>query len=184
MLIETPRLRLRSFTESDSDAFAALNQDPGATADLGGVIDRATSDAKLDDFIDITQRHGYGRWVVESHAGRFLGYCGVMRSDGERHPLGVHDEIGWRLRQYAWGSGYATEAARAALRDVFSRVGLTEVLAYTAMDNLRSQAVMRRLNLKRDASRDFTIPYPRLGTWSGLVWVAENGGDLGDVVDS
>lgn len=44
--------------------------------------------------------------------------------------------------------------------------------SYTAADNQRSQAVMRRLNLKRDPTRDFTARYPR-GDWSGLVWVVE-----------
>jgi len=86
----------------------------------------------------------------------------------------LHDEIGWRLIRKAWGNGYATEAARAALIDVFRRVKLLEVLAYTAPDNLRSQAVMKRLQLKRDASRDFIICSNRVGTWQGLVWRAQS----------
>ena len=86
------------------------------------------------------------------------------------HPIGVHDEIGWRLIRNAWGHGYATEAARAALIDVFRRVRLTEVLAYTDAQNIRSQAVMSRLGLRRDTSRDFAIDSDRLGTWRGLVW--------------
>src|SRR6266850_2934402 len=77
------------------------------------------------------------------------------------------NEIGWRLIREAWGHGYATEAARAALIDVFRRVKLIEVLAYTDAQNIRSQAVMRRLGLSRDASRDFAIYSDRLGTWRG-----------------
>jgi len=88
------------------------------------------------------------------------------------HPIGIHDEIGWRLIREAWGQGYATEAARAALIDVFRRVKLIEVLAYTDAQNIRSQAVMRRLGLSRDASRDFAVYGDRLGTWRGLVWTA------------
>ena len=87
------------------------------------------------------------------------------------HPLGPHAEVGWRLARSAWGHGYATEAAQASLDDVFTRCGLTEVLAYTAPDNLRSQAVMSRLELRRDPARDFSIPDgPRI--WHGLTWVA------------
>ena len=63
--------------------------------------------------------------------GCFLGYDGVMRRR-DTHPLGPHDEIGWRLVKSAWGYGYASEAARAALEDVFTRIGLCEVLAYTS----------------------------------------------------
>ena len=89
---------------------------------------------------------------------------------GRRKPLGFHVEIGWRLVRRAWGRGYATEAARAALADAFHRCGLTEVLAYTAHDNGRSEAVMNRLGLRRDPSRDFTAFYGDVGPWTGLVW--------------
>src|SRR5262245_32951942 len=71
------------------------------------------------------------------------------------------------------GPRVCDEAARAALIDVFRRVKLIEVLAYTDAQNIRSQAVMRRLGLRRDASRDFTIYSDRLGTWRGLVWTAQ-----------
>jgi RimJ/RimL family protein N-acetyltransferase len=72
----------------------------------------------------------------------------------------------------AWGHGYAAEAARAALKDAFDRAGLVELLAYTAPDNLRSQAVMARLRLRREPTRDFTADYNGLRAWRGLVWVA------------
>ena len=88
------------------------------------------------------------------------------------HPLGPHVSIGWRLTRSAWGYGYATEAASAALRDGFARCGLTEVLAYTAPENRRSQAVMARLGLVRDPSRDFSWE-EGARTWHGLVWVAQ-----------
>jgi RimJ/RimL family protein N-acetyltransferase len=95
----------------------------------------------------------------------------LMPSPAE-HPLGPHFEIGWRLVRRAWGHGYATEAADAALKDVFDRAGLVEVLAYTSPDNLRSQAVMARLRLRRDPARDFTADYNGFRAWRGLVWVA------------
>jgi RimJ/RimL family protein N-acetyltransferase len=58
------------------------------------------------------------------------------------------------------------------LSDAFSRMGLVEVIAYTAPDNLRSQAVMTRLQMQRDPSRDFTADYASIQSWRGLVWVA------------
>jgi RimJ/RimL family protein N-acetyltransferase len=90
------------------------------------------------------------------------------------HPLGNHFEIGWRLVRSAWGCGYATEAAKAALRDAFARPGLKQVLAYTAPDNIRSQAVIKRLGLQRDHSLDFAALYEDVGVWRGWVWVARN----------
>lgn len=174
MLIETARLQLRPWRTTDRDAFAALNSDAEVMADEGGPIDRAASDAKLDRYIAAFEKQGFGRWVIGDRAGQFLGYAGIMPSPAG-HPLGAHFEIGWRLMRAAWGRGYASEAARAALDDALGRAALREVLAYTAPDNLRSQAVMERLRLFRDPMRDFTADYGSQKGWRGLVWVARRG---------
>jgi RimJ/RimL family protein N-acetyltransferase len=171
VVIETPRIRLRCWRGSDRNAFAALHTDPEVMRDLGGPISRAKSDAKLDRYAAAFEAHGFCRWAVESCEGDLLGYAGVMPSPAG-HPLGAHFEIGWRLMRNSWGRGYATEAARAALDDVFTRAGLEEVLTYTAPDNLRSQAVMNRLRMQRDPAGDFTAAYPGVGAWHGLVWIA------------
>jgi len=170
MIIDTPRIRLRCWRESDRDAFAALHAHPEVMSDVGGPLDWAQSDAKLDRYVAAFAQYGFTRWAVERRDGDFLGYAGLMPSR-PAHPLGPHADIGWRLARPAWGHGYATEAAEAALHDGFTRCGLIEVLAYTATDNLKSQAVMARLRLRRDPSRDFSEPYS-LGLWHGLVWVA------------
>ncbi len=169
-VIETPRLRLRRWTDADQDAFAALHADPEVMRDLGGPIDRVASIAKFDRYRAAYRRFGFCRWAVESRAGEILGYAGLMPSPSD-HPLGPHVEIGWRLMRQAWGRGIATEAARTALDDAFRKYGPTEVLAYTAPDNIRSQAVMTRLGLRRDPSRDFTASYDDVDAWTGLVWV-------------
>ena len=172
-VIETSRLRLRCWRNADRDAFAALHADPEVTRDLGGPLDRATSDAKLDRYRTAYRRLGCCRWAVASHTGEVLGYVGLMPSPPD-HPLGPHVDIGWRLMPHAWGQGIAIEAARAALAGAFRQHGLIEVLAYTAPDNCRSQAVMNRLGLRRDPSRDFTAFYDDVGDWRGLVWTKCN----------
>lgn len=174
MIVEAPRLRLRSWRDADRADLADLLADPEVMHDLGGPVDRAASDAKLDRYRTAMSCHGIGRMAAEDLSGRFLGYAGVMRVCGD-HPLGAHFDIGWRLRRTAWGQGYATEAATAALADAFDRLGLDEVLAYTAPDNPRSQAVMRRLRLRRDASRDFVLRRAGAADWHGLVWSARPG---------
>ncbi|MGD8417812.1 MAG: GNAT family N-acetyltransferase [Pseudomonadales bacterium] len=171
LTLDTDRLRLRTWREDDRDAFAAMNAHPEVMRDYGGPISREDSDAKFDRYAGAFDVCGFGRWLIETAAGDYLGYCGVMPAY-PGHPLGDHHEIGWRLVRHAWGYGYATEAARAALKDVFGRIGLDEVLAYTAPDNLRSQAVMARLNLERDPCLDFVAMNDLVGEWQGLVWVA------------
>jgi RimJ/RimL family protein N-acetyltransferase len=170
VVIHSDRLRLRNWRDSDRDAFAALNAAPELTQDLGGPLDRAESDAKFDRYVAAFDRHGFCRWAIEDSSGQFLGYTGVMPAR-PGHPLGPHADIGWRLKRSAWGRGYATEAARASLRDVFERALLKEVLAYTSADNARSRAVIERLNMQRLASLDYSEPLGA-GMWRGLVWVA------------
>jgi RimJ/RimL family protein N-acetyltransferase len=168
-MIETPRLRLRHWQQSDREAFARMHADADVMRDYGGPIDESASHIKFDRYIGVWRAHGFGRWVVETHDRAFLGYVGLMPS-APGHPIGPHVEIGWRLVRHGWGHGYATEAAQAALKDAFSRVGLNEVLAYTADDNLRSKAVMHRLRMQRDPSRDFTLDHDGIKGWRGLVW--------------
>jgi RimJ/RimL family protein N-acetyltransferase len=174
-VIRTDRLRLRNWRESDREAFALLNAAPEVTRDLGGPLDRTESDAKFDRYVAAFERHGFCRWALEDLGGQFLGYTGVMPSR-HGHPLGPHADIGWRLVHAAWGRGYATEAAKASLRDAFARMRLTEVLAYTSADNVRSRAVIQRLKLQRAASLDYSEPLGA-GMWQGMVWRArpENG---------
>ena len=167
--LSTDRLHLRCWREDDRVAFAEMNAHPEVMDDLGGPISRIESDQKFDRYVEAFEEYGFSRWVIERH-GEFLGYVGVMPRRDE-HPLGLHEEIGWRLVKRAWGQGYATEAARAALNDAFSRIGLTEIVSYTSSTNLRSQAVIKRLGLQREPSRDFSIFHNSIGNWQGLVWV-------------
>jgi len=170
--LETSRLKLRHWRETDGDDFAALHADPIVNADLGGPFNREKSDKKLARYVKVQTEQGYSRWVIEDKGGMFLGYAGIMPVFND-HPLGPHNEIGWRLNRVAWGQGFASEAAIAALEDGFARLGLVEVLSYTAKTNLLSQAVMERIGMKRDKARDFVAHYEGYGDWNGIVWVAQ-----------
>ncbi len=170
--ITTERLLLRPWRLSDSADFAAMNAHPEVMADLGGPLTLEASDQKLERFRRSFDDHGFTRWVIEDGDGRFVGYCGTAWWDDDEHPVGPHHEIGWRLVRDAWGKGYASEAAQAALTDVFARKDVDRVLAYTASDNVRSQIVMERLGLRRDTSLDFERHYDDVGMWQALVWVA------------
>lgn len=58
-------------------------------------------------------------------------------------------EVGWRLKRSAWGHGYASEAARAVLALGFEEFGLREIVSFTTLGNVRSQAVMQRIGMTR-----------------------------------
>ena len=67
-------------------------------------------------------------------------------------------EIGWRLGFDHWGKGYATEGAMAALKTGFEALNLNEIVSFTAVPNLRSQAVMQKIGMHHNLADDFNHP--------------------------
>lgn len=157
-MIETERLILRAPDDADRPALAAMNADPRVAATLGSALTRAESDALVDRIRVHIGVHGWGFWAVERKSdGAVIGLTGLL-SMGEDLPPGPAVEVGWRLAYEAWGAGYASEAARAALAWGFAHVRPLEIIAITTRTNLRSQAVMRRIGMVPDPSRDFEHP--------------------------
>ncbi len=157
-MIETERLLLRAWREADKAPFAALNADPEVRRYFPSTMTRGESDASVGRIADHFARHGYGFWAGERKSdGAFLGFNG-LNALGQDHPLHSCVEIGWRLARSAWGQGYASEGALAALAYGFDALGLDEIVAFTASGNARSEAVMRRIGMVREAARDFDHP--------------------------
>ena len=156
--IATERLLLRDWRPSDHQPFAALNADPAVTRYLGRKRDRAASDALIESIREHWTVNGFGLWAVERREdGRFLGFTGPSRPSFEAH-FTPAVEVGWRLARDAWGHGFATEAARAAVRFGFETAGLEEIVSFTVPANERSRRVMERLGMARDPSDDFDHP--------------------------
>jgi RimJ/RimL family protein N-acetyltransferase len=154
--ISTARLLLRPFTPEDLAPFAALNAHPLVVEWLGERT-RAESDALAGRINDEIDREGWGFWAVEVVEGApFIGMVGLHRVNPS-YPFAPAVEIGWRIHPTHWGQGYATEAA-AASRDHGIAGGLDEIVAFTAVGNVRSQAVMRHIGMVRDPSADFDHP--------------------------
>ncbi len=155
--MRTERLLLRPWREADRESFAALNADPAVMAWLQGVLTRAESDGFVDRIRALWAENGYGLWAVEVPSADFIGYVGLHPATFEA-PFTPAVEVGWRLARPHWGHGYATEAARAAIRFGYDVAGLAEVLSFTAATNLRSRAVMERVGLVHDLAGDFEHP--------------------------
>jgi len=154
--IETERLLLRQWREGDAAPFAALNADPRVMEHFVAPLTRAGSDGLIERSRVAIARRGWGLWAVERRADRrFLGFVGLTVVRDEM-PFAPAVEAAWRLAHAAWGNGFATEAARAALRFAFGKLDLDEVVSYTAAANRRSIAVMERLGMRR--SGDFDHP--------------------------
>ena len=156
--LETERLIMRRWQESDRAPFAELNADPETMRFFPDTLDRAASDAVIEMIETRFDRQGFGFWALEVAAtGTFIGFTGLNPlPDGVPGAGGM--EVGWRLARHAWHHGYATEAARAALGVAFDNMGLPEIWSMTAVLNEPSRAVMRRLGLTETTRFD----HPRI----------------------
>ena len=153
-MIETARLLLRPWRDSDLPVFAGQNADPVVMRYLGGPLTRAQSDAYAAKAVQHLAETGYGKWAVEAPGvAPFIGAVGLSRVRFEAS-FTPAVEVAWRLHRDYWGRGYATEAARAAIEDGFNRVGLSEIVALTTLGNLPSQRVMHRLGMTRTIEFD------------------------------
>lgn len=145
--IETERLLLRQWRADDREPFARMSADPEVMAHFPGTLVRAEADRIVDVVEAEIATHGYGFWALESRTtGDFLGFTGI-RAPRDALPFSPCIEVGWRLARDSWGKGYATEAARAALDFGFTRLGLPEIVSFTAVRNERSRRVMQRLGM-------------------------------------
>jgi RimJ/RimL family protein N-acetyltransferase len=154
--IRTERLFLQPVSARDLDQIATLFADARVMATLGGTTTRESCDAWLARKIESWRVYELGPFVVRQDGG-FVGLVGLSRGDFDAgFTPGI--EIAWRLAFDHWGKGYATEAARAVVRDAFDRLGLTEIVAVTTPNNPRSRRVMERLGMVHSPSETFEHP--------------------------
>ena len=162
--LHTPRLLLRQWRDSDREPFARMNADPDVMRHFPSVQTRQRSDAVVDALSEDIEKRGWGFWATELRStGEFIGFVGITVP---RQPLPCMPcvETGWRLAKEHWHKGYATEAARESLRFGFEDMGLSEIVAFSALSNNSSRAVMTRLGMTRDLGADFEHTAVPLGS--------------------
>jgi RimJ/RimL family protein N-acetyltransferase len=158
MPLRTDRLVLRRWRDSDRDPFATLNADPEVMEHFPAPLTHAESDAMIGHVEAHFDEHGFGLWALEvAETGEFIGFTGLSTPRFPAHFMPAV-EIGWRLVRSAWGRGYASEAAYRALKFGFEDVNLSEIVSFTPIGNLRSQAVMARIGMTHDRVDDFEHP--------------------------
>lgn len=161
---ETERLRLRQWQAADRVPFAALNADARVMEFFPSPLTRDESDALAARCQSLIEVRGWGLWAVETKESQaFIGFVGLHTPAAEL-PFSPCVEVGWRLACPYWGRGFASEAAREAVRVGFERLGLREIVAFTALGNLRSRAVMERIGMRLSG----TFEHPHVAAETGL----------------
>ena len=158
LVIQTERLRLRPWRESDREPFARLNADPHVMRFFPAPLSRPESDTMVDRIEAQMTARGFTLYAAESiETGAFIGFIGLSVPSFAAH-FTPCVEIGWRLAADWWNRGLATEGARAVLRHAFDALRLEEVVAMTAAVNLPSRRVMEKLGMTYDPADDFDHP--------------------------
>lgn len=148
--LQTARLRLREWRAADVDTYALMTADPEVMRYTGGVMDREQSWRSMALHAGHWTLRGYGNWVVErSSDGELLGRVGLWNPEGW---LGL--EIGWSLVQPAWGNGYATEAAGAAMHWAWTVLNAPRLISVIDPDNTASMRVAERLGMAWSRSEE------------------------------
>lgn len=155
--MQTVRLKLRQWTTADMKPFAELNADTAVMKYFPATLTESESNSLFRTITSRIADNGWGLWAIELlETEEFIGFTGLNKPYFE-FPFNPCIEIGWRLGRNHWGKGYATEAANKALEFAFENLSLNEVVAFTPVLNIASQAVMKRIHMV-DTGHNFLHP--------------------------
>lgn len=159
--VETERMLLRRFTESDVDNLVELDSDPEVMRYITGGTPTPRAeivDDVLPAFLTYYRRvDGFGFWAaIDRAGGEFLGWFHLRPGPGHS---GDEPELGYRLRRSAWGKGYATEGARALIDKAFRDLGASRVYAETMAVHTASRRVMEKAGMRRVRTFHQEWPY-------------------------
>ena len=145
ILLETERLYLRHFEETDLACIRDLDTDPAVMQYIGAVKTEEESRFFLNKALAYhAKNEGFGYWMIEEkHTQNFVGWAGLKDLDGSEHI-----EVGYRLSQKQWGKGYATEVGKALLKYGFEKQKLEEIVAVTLQENIASRKVLEKIGLQ------------------------------------
>ncbi|MCP3986755.1 MAG: GNAT family N-acetyltransferase [bacterium] len=168
--VDTERLELRRFEEGDLDELARVFSHREVWQ---FPYDRALSRDETAAFLETQIRewdtYGFGCWIaIEKARASVIGYLGISVPAFVPEILPAV-EVGWRLEPAAWGKGYASEGAVAALTEAFSTLQLDEVCSLPQAINPASAAVCERIGMRLER----TIKFPandRRGELDGLLY--------------
>ncbi len=144
MIIETERLLLRQFCESDLDDYAAMlaNRETMRYIGAGKPMSRAQTWHHIATNLGHWQLRGFGFYAVEEKkTGRLIGRIGLLSPEGWP---GI--ELGWLLAPEFQGQGFAFEGAKAVRDHAFENLKIPEIISVIHPQNIRSITLAKKLS--------------------------------------
>jgi len=147
--LKTERLLLRAFREDDLDPFAAMVSDPEVmqrATYAGSTMTRNQAWNWLCMMLGHWHLRGYGIWGMEEKSSReLIGRIGLQFLDWFEDV-----ELVWMLAKSAWGNGFASEGARAAIEYGLNILDLPRIAAVIQTENEPSIRLAERLGMRME----------------------------------
>jgi RimJ/RimL family protein N-acetyltransferase len=157
-MLETERLRLRRWKDSDREPFAKMNANPRVMDFFPDVLTREESDQVIDRIESDFESYGFGLFAAElKETGAFIGFIGLHTATFQAH-FTPCVEIGWRIDEPYWHKGLATEGSRAVVDYAFKRLRLDALVSFTAPENVTTRRLMEKLGMTHNPADDFDHP--------------------------
>ena len=146
IILETPRLYLRKFTEADVPLIKELNSQPEVVKYLHEPLLETEEQAKniLINHILPQYKLNLGRWATfVKETDTFIGWCGL-----KYRPELNETDLGYRFSSQHWGKGYATESAQHVLNYGLKTLKLKEITGRAHVENLASLKVLEKIGMQ------------------------------------
>jgi len=141
--VETERLIIRNWKESDIEPYAEIVSDPEVMKYIGNGKPRTIDNARtfVEEMMRLFEERGWIRFAVEhKESGELLGFCGFDLAHGVL-------DYGWRYARKYWGGGYGSEAAIAVLDIGRNRYGLRNIQSMSYPENVGSIRIMEKMGM-------------------------------------
>ena len=152
MNLQTERLLIREFMESDIREVLAYQSDP---LYLRYYPWTQRTEKDVHDFIQtfIIQQSNQPRTkfqlaIILKTENRLIGNCGIRINDTYLEEA----NIGYELNSQYWGNGYATEAAKTILKFGFEELKMHRIWSWCIAENIASARVLEKIGMRREGN--------------------------------
>jgi RimJ/RimL family protein N-acetyltransferase len=154
--LETPRLRLRRWAETDVALLVHLSSMPSVMRFIrsGALWSAEAAERVASEQLVHWDRHGFAwRTAIDKATGEALGFAALnFAGEGTVGLDPMEFELGWWLDPAAWGHGLARETGAAIRDEAFTRLDAPSVIARIQPGNASSIAVAEAVGLTFDFS--------------------------------
>lgn len=148
-IFTSERLGFRNWLPEDLEELAQLNADEAVMEHFPKILSKKEVEEFLGDLSNHFSKNGFTYYATEILAtGEFIGMIGLAYQE---YPTAFTPaiDIGWRLKQSAWGKGYATEGAKRCLNYGFQELGIEKIISVCTINNQKSEHVMKKIGMKK-----------------------------------